>query len=195
MFPDLQGQFEKDIINQKSCSVNLMSSLKFRPSTTSLFHHLYLSEVNSSACLIKHNLFKKKYLQHFPPNMWKQKIMVNVHLPCVFSNPYPTPPGSPRRCSPAAPWMPSVPWVRWWRSRSPWKYTPTDHLLNRLPQAWKSKGPALTPLPKCHVKTPRNWGWNRGFQAGYDRGWWLLIIPKNQAAYFFGQTWHCNGCP
>ena len=71
---------------------------ELRPSTTCLFHHLHLSEVKSSTCLIKHNL-SKNYLQHFPQTC-EQKIMVNVHLPCVFSKPYQTPLGSPHRCSP-----------------------------------------------------------------------------------------------
>lgn len=57
----------------------------------------------------------------------------------------------------------------------------------------KSKGPAQTPPPNATWK-PQELGDEIGDlrPAMIGVSWWL-IIPKNKAAYFFGQTWHCNG--
>ena len=111
--------------------------------------------------------------------MWNKNHGKCPPAMCAFKT-LPNLPGSPHRCSPAG-------------SLDAKRAVSSVVKVTKPVEVHTNGSPADRVPPKCHVKTPRNWGWNRGFEAGDDRGWWWLIIPKNQAAYFFGQTWHCNG--
>lgn len=126
-------------------------------------------------------------MQHFPQTCETKNHGKCPPAMCVFK-PLPNPPGSPHR----SPRNRSLDAKR--AVSSVVKVTkPVEVQTNGSPADPNLRGRPKPPPPNATWK-PQELGDEIGDlrPAMIGVSWWL-IIPKNKAAYFFGQTWHCNG--